>query len=180
MHNRSSERAARVRQESTSSADASRRPSDRPPKSSSRVIARSTPPPAEPFPSAPEAPAKRKKILLVDDSMTALMMNRMLLSKSGCDILTARDGREALAIAASEKPDLIIMDVVMPQMSGLELSKQVTDRRPTVKVLCVSGQPDEAIVNHGLLGAQLPLLEKPFTPEMLVRKVSEMLEGARA
>jgi CheY-like chemotaxis protein len=76
-------------------------------------------------------PARRKKILLVDDSMTALMMNRMLLSKFDCDIVTARDGVEALATALAERPDLIIMDVVMPQMNGFEACKRLRASEPT-------------------------------------------------
>ncbi|HLM71520.1 MAG TPA: response regulator, partial [Polyangiaceae bacterium] len=73
---------------------------------------------AVPGSSAPEVPARRKKILLVDDSMTALMMNRMLLSKCGCDIVTARDGSEAIEKALAERPDVIVMDIVMPKMNG--------------------------------------------------------------
>jgi len=65
----------------------------------------------------------RKKILLVDDSSTVLLMERMILSKNQYDVVTAKDGVEGVEKAVAEKPDLILMDVVMPRMDGFELAK---------------------------------------------------------
>jgi CheY-like chemotaxis protein len=61
----------------------------------------------------------KRKILLVDDSSTALMIEGMLLGRAPYDVVTARDGREAVAKARSEHPDLILMDVMMPNMTGI-------------------------------------------------------------
>ena len=65
-----------------------------------------------------------KKILLVDDAATILMIERIILGKSYV-LVTATDGEEAIAAAAREKPDLIILDIVMPKMDGLELAEDI-------------------------------------------------------
>ena len=67
----------------------------------------------------------RKKVLLIDDSSTILMMERMILAKLSLDLVTAMNGEEALARAEAERPDLILMDLVMPQMNGLEACKRL-------------------------------------------------------
>ena len=67
----------------------------------------------------------RKKILLVDDSNTILMMERMILTKGPYDLVTASDGEEAVEKALSERPDLILMDVVMPKMNGFEACRRI-------------------------------------------------------
>ncbi|WDT79914.1 MAG: response regulator [Candidatus Manganitrophus sp.] len=67
----------------------------------------------------------RKKILLVDDASTILMMEKMILAKGGYDLVTAKDGREAVEKAAAERPDLILMDVMMPNMTGFEACVQL-------------------------------------------------------
>jgi DNA-binding response OmpR family regulator len=67
----------------------------------------------------------RKKVLLVDDSNTTLMLERLILSHSPYDIVTAKDGVEAVEKAKSEHPDVILMDLVMPKMNGLDACKQI-------------------------------------------------------
>ena len=67
----------------------------------------------------------RKKILLVDDSNTILMMERMILTKGPYDLVTASDGEEAVEKALSERPDLILMDVVMPKMNGFDACRKI-------------------------------------------------------
>jgi len=68
---------------------------------------------------------QRKKILLVDDSNTILMMERMILTKGPYDLLTANNGEEAVAQALNHRPDLILMDVVMPKMNGFEACRRI-------------------------------------------------------
>lgn len=67
---------------------------------------------------------QRKKILIVDDSETALMLHRIILQR-GYDIVTAKDGRQALAVASAERPDLILLDMVMPLMDGLDACRRL-------------------------------------------------------
>ena len=68
---------------------------------------------------------QRKKILCVDDSATILMMERMILSKGPYDLVTASDGEEAVSKALAERPDLILMDVVMPRMNGFDACRRI-------------------------------------------------------
>src|ERR1051326_3951906 len=68
----------------------------------------------------------RKKILLVDDTETILLMEKMILSRS-YDLVTAKNGEDAITRAIAEQPDLILMDVVMPKMDGLEACKQIKE-----------------------------------------------------
>jgi len=69
----------------------------------------------------------RKKIMLVDDSATVLMMERMILNKGPYDLVVARDGQEALEKAPHERPDLILLDVMMPRLGGLEACKRLRE-----------------------------------------------------
>lgn len=81
----------------------------------------------------------RKKIMIVDDSATILMMQRMILSKGPYDLVVAHDGQEALEKAPVERPDLILLDVMMPRLGGLEACRRlrqtdVTSRTPIIMV----------------------------------------------
>src|SRR5574337_1633776 len=93
----------------------------------------------------------RKKILLVDDADTILMMERMILNKSGYDLITAKDGQEAIAKAVTERPDLILMDVVMPRMNGFEACKQLKqqDETKTIPIVMITTRGEEENVETG-------------------------------
>ncbi len=77
----------------------------------------------------------RKKILIVDDSATILMMERMILSKGPYELVTAANGEEAVKKAVSERPDLILMDVVMPKMNGFEAVRQIREHSEVLQRL---------------------------------------------
>ena len=76
--------------------------------------------------------------------------------------------------------DLVLLDVVMPGMSGRELSDRLQTMQPDVKVLYMSGYTDEAIVHHGVLEPGVAFLEKPFTPDLLLRRVRETLDAVES
>jgi PAS domain S-box-containing protein len=119
-------------------------------------------------------------ILLVEDDGLVRDLVRTVLRHEGYTILEAAHGREALALAQQHTApiDLLITDVVMPQMSGRELAEQLAQIRPQIKVLFMSGYTDDAVVRHGLLMAKVDLLSKPFSPLKLAAKVREVLEKA--
>jgi len=116
-------------------------------------------------------------ILLVEDEEAVRKLARRVLEGSGYKVLEARDGKAALsAVAAHPGPlDLVLTDVVMPGMSGQELSARLVAQRPGLNVLYVSGYTDDAILQHGRLLPNTAFLQKPFSPATLVSKVQEVL-----
>jgi len=116
-------------------------------------------------------------ILLVDDEEGVRRLIFAVLQANGYDVLEANNG--TLALAAYEKNghkiDLVLTDVVMPQMNGFELGKQLTERNPALKILYMSGYRD----NSAVLAGELPpaFLHKPFTPDTLLAKVREVLDA---
>jgi YesN/AraC family two-component response regulator len=97
----------------------------------------------------------------------------------GYKVITASNGEEALTIVQDDSTliDLAITDVVMPQMSGREFVEHLTKLRPTVKVIYMSGYTDDAIVRHGLIDQKIAFVQKPFSADVLARKVREVLDS---
>ncbi len=120
-------------------------------------------------------------ILLVEDEDQLRTMLGGLLRAFGYHVLEARNGGEALLIAEQRraKIHLLLTDVVMPYVSGPELAQRLGFVRSEMKVLCMSGYADEAILNHGIIDAGLAYLQKPITPDKLARKIREVLAAPR-
>ncbi len=116
-------------------------------------------------------------ILLVEDEEMVCALVKAALQDKGYTILEARDGRAALALCTQhlETIDLLMTDVVMPEMSGRELAQQILVMRPTIKVLFTSGYTDDTVVRHGLLTAEVAFLPKPFSTNTLAAKVRAVL-----
>jgi two-component system, cell cycle sensor histidine kinase and response regulator CckA len=104
---------------------------------------------------------------------------REILEMNGYHVLEARHGAEAIEISERHRGPihLMVTDVVMPQMSGRELAQRLVPVRPDMRVLYMSGYTDDAIVRHGVLGAGMAFLSKPFTPDALAVKVREVLDA---
>ncbi|NLG27481.1 MAG: response regulator transcription factor [Chloroflexi bacterium] len=117
-------------------------------------------------------------VLLVDDEERLRSLLRAYLSQEGYRILAAANGREALHIARQEKPDLIVLDVMMPEMDGLEFLRQFRAREQGVPVIMLTARVDEADMVLGLeLGAD-DYVTKPFSPRVLVARVRAALRRA--
>jgi two-component system, cell cycle sensor histidine kinase and response regulator CckA len=116
-------------------------------------------------------------ILLVEDDDQVRLATSGILRQSGYQVLEARSAGEALLQAEKNSTiDLLLTDVVMPQMSGPELAKRIAAHRPKMKVLCMSGYTDDSIVRHGVLDAATSFLQKPITMASLTAKVREVLD----
>ncbi len=120
-------------------------------------------------------------ILLAEDAEPLRKLAQTFLEASGFRVLSAESGEQALAVAARYGGtfDLLLTDVVMPGMNGRVLAEQLLPRQPGMKVLYMSGYTDSFIAGHGVLEPGTHLLHKPFTEEVLIRKVREMLDGGK-
>lgn len=123
----------------------------------------------------------KKKILLVDDSSTVLLLHRMMLDHCGYELLTARDGQEALDKATMEKPDLIFLDVLMPRMDGFQTCRALRSRAETrhVPIILVTTRGEPHYVRQGFESGCTDYITKPFDGEELLAKVRGHLEEAR-
>ena len=117
------------------------------------------------------------RILLIDDNLDNLTIMEDLIQHAfpGYGVLSASSGIKGLALAASDDPDVILLDVVMPGMSGKALAEELHARWPEIKVLFMSGYPNEVILRHGLMNGEVNYLQKPFTPSEQAAKVREVM-----
>jgi len=121
----------------------------------------------------------RETVLLVEDEDQGRELTRCVLVKCGYTVLEAASGRSALSVAEGHagRIDILVTDVVMPEMSGRQLADLLTARRQGLKVLYISGYTDDAVVRHGIVETQRAFLPKPFTSTSLAKKVREVLEA---
>ena len=118
-----------------------------------------------------------KKILLVDDSATTLLMERMVLRGQPYDLLTASNGREAVDRAVLERPDLVLMDVIMPEMSGFEACREMRSQPSlrAVPIIMVTTRSEEVSVETGYLSGCTDYITKPINGAELITKVRSFL-----
>jgi PAS domain S-box-containing protein len=123
-------------------------------------------------------PSGTETLLLVEDEAAVRTSARRLLERQGYTVLEARHGADALRIAEeSGRPiDLVVTDLVMPEMGGRELAERLRAHRPGLKVLFISGYTERAITVDGVMPPNTGFVEKPFTVEQLMRRLREILE----
>jgi DNA-binding NtrC family response regulator len=121
-------------------------------------------------------------ILLVDDEEYIRELVGAILAVEGYQVLEASDGVEALKVggAYEDKIHLLLTDVVMSPMGGGELVKRIMPVRPDLKVLYISGYPDDPAVRNGLDSGNICFLAKPFSPKILIRTIRSILDGVPA
>ena len=122
----------------------------------------------------------KKKILVVDDSRTALFMVTTILRKERYELVTACDGEQALVMAAAERPDLILMDVIMPRKTGFEACRELKRREDTraIPVILVTTRGEGENVEAGFQSGCNDYVTKPINALELLTKVREHM-GAR-
>lgn len=137
--------------------------------------------PAEALESTQLVPSgsRGETILVAEDDDAIRRLAVMTLEDAGYTVLAASDGFEALEVEDEYEGtiDLLLSDIVMPGLGGIELSQAVIDTRPTIKILLMSGYPSRGEMKSFDLPKSIPLLQKPFDPISLVRGIREILDG---
>jgi CheY-like chemotaxis protein len=134
---------------------------------------------SEPAPASTAAGRGSETILLVEDDEMVRFLTRTILQMRGYALLEARNAKEAIHFAEEHNGPihLLLTDTVMPGLSGPELAERVTSVRPDVKVLYMSGYTDKALALSGGRDPRTAFFQKPFTPEVLARKVRGVLDS---
>ena len=119
-------------------------------------------------------------VLVVEDDPEVRKLICEILRGRGYRVLETRTGDEAVQVAQSHQGpvQLVLTDVILPEISGPDIVKGVKQYKPGIRALYISGYTDEAVLRHGMLEKGVTFLSKPFMPEMLVRKVREVLDAS--
>jgi CheY-like chemotaxis protein len=134
----------------------------------------------QPLPPSPgDMAAGTETVLLVEDDDDVRDLVGRILINQGYSLLVANNGQTALQLAADPAAhiDLLLTDVIMPGTNGKALAEALTQARPGLKVLFMTGYAEEIISQYGLLDQHMALLQKPFSPVSLVGKVRAILDG---
>ena len=139
-------------------------------------------PRVEEKPEAAKMPAARKgseTVLLVEDEEAVRSLVSMILTAKGYQVLPAASWQEAEHFSVNHPGEihLVLTDIIMPGISGHELARQITSRRPQARVLYMSGYTDNVLAKGGVLEDGMAFLQKPFTPAALSQKVREVLDA---
>jgi DNA-binding response OmpR family regulator len=126
--------------------------------------------------------AGRKRILIVDDSPMMVMMERLMLSREPYDFVTAKDGREALEKALAEKPDLILLDVVLPHLTGFDVLNRLRAHEATrsTPIIMVTTRSEIESVEAAYAGGCNDYVTKPIDGVELLSKVRNCLGAGEA
>ena len=116
-------------------------------------------------------------LLLVDDEASNVESLQRIFEREGMNILTAGDGREALDVLRKQRIDVVLTDLMMPGMNGLELGRRLQQANPDLKILYLTGFSDALFEERPILGANEAFVDKPISPTGLHQAVSMALYG---
>jgi two-component system cell cycle sensor histidine kinase/response regulator CckA len=127
---------------------------------------------------APATLRGTETVLLVEDDDQVRETTGIVLGRSGYRVIEAQNGEEALAVTRRMGGGihLLVTDVVMPRMNGRELAERLAEVQPALKAIYLSGYTGDAVVHAGAIDPRMTYLQKPVAPELLLRKVREMLD----
>jgi CheY-like chemotaxis protein len=136
--------------------------------------------PFKPKKPTPKASTTIPTVLVVEDDTLISELIQRVLKEAGYNIVQATNGREAmnLLLEYTGPLDLVLTDIVMPEMSGRELVRHLKVRWSHLKVMCMSGYTDQTVQRHGILEQCDHFLQKPFTPSMLLERISSLVTAA--
>ncbi len=118
-----------------------------------------------------------KTVLVVDDAAFMRMMIRDILSKEGYVIHEAVNGRDAIEKYEEIRPDLVTMDITMPEMSGIDALRAIRDKDPSARVLIVSAMGQQRMIVEALESGAMDFLVKPFQPTKVLETVKKCLQS---
>jgi DNA-binding response OmpR family regulator len=123
------------------------------------------------------SPQTKALILLVDDSMTTLTMVSARLQRMGYDVVTATRGEEALALALDRRPQLIVLDIEMPGLGGIEVSQRLRNAPSfaDVPIILLTAHAEPEYVQAGLDAGANAYIVKPFSPQELATRIDDLL-----
>ena len=118
-----------------------------------------------------------KKILITEDSPTVLEILKSVLAEEGYEVIAAVDGKEALDLVKAEKPDLIILDVMLPKIDGYKVCRMLKfdDKYKDIPIIMLTARAKETDEKLGKEVGADAYIKKPFEPEMIIDKVRELL-----
>jgi DNA-binding response OmpR family regulator len=119
-----------------------------------------------------------RKVLIADDEPSIVAAVEFLLQRHGYDVFVARDGEEALRLIEAAHPDLVLLDVMMPQKSGYEVCARIRERADwrDIKIIMLSARGRDAEVSRGLAAGADVYVIKPFSTRELMAKIKELLD----
>ncbi|MBI3605266.1 MAG: response regulator [Nitrospirae bacterium] len=120
----------------------------------------------------------KKKILLVDDADTVLMIEKIILRKADFEVFVAKNGEDAVKLALSKRPDLILMDVIMPVINGLEACERLRKEAATkdTPIILVTTQGQEFNIDAGYRSGCTDYMTKPINGPELIEKINKYLK----
>jgi DNA-binding response OmpR family regulator len=118
-----------------------------------------------------------ERILVVDDEPALLNLNCEILAKQGYHVLRAEDASQALSILETESVDIMLSDIIMPEMNGYELSAIVQEKYPDIKIQLMSGYSNEAHQSKTKFNLALDILQKPYSAQALLARIRALMKG---
>jgi two-component system, OmpR family, alkaline phosphatase synthesis response regulator PhoP len=125
--------------------------------------------------TASDRPRAVKKILIAEDEPNIVISLEFLLKEAGYEVAIARDGSQALKLAATLRPDLIVLDVMLPALNGFDVCRRIRGEVKDIKVLMLTARGRDSEVAKGMAAGADAYMTKPFATRELVSKVAELL-----